>query len=313
VAVILGAASGGLACRDFDDVLAYQSWAAKNPYLARILPTVRTARGYHVYFLAPQGFKDLGDGEYRATNGHFCLLPPSRHPDGAIYNWIVALPHGALPDVDPVQAGLLIPATPPSGVAPTQPPSHSPHTTHLCEQGKIPKEIAATLPKGVGQRRRCLFALAQRLKAIMPGASAAQLKPIVRKWFRLALPVIRSKEWSETWEDFAGAWQTVKYPVGGTWKEITRAAQSMTVDTGEYDGAAVAIIRLCAALQRHHGAGVPFALSCRKAGEVAGVSPERAARILKMLVFDDVIELVTPGGPEGSRIAATYRFLGDVS
>ena len=44
-AVILGPASGGLLCRDFDVHGAYDAWAGCHADLAESLPTVRTARG----------------------------------------------------------------------------------------------------------------------------------------------------------------------------------------------------------------------------------------------------------------------------
>jgi len=60
IAVVLGGVSGGLACRDFDTEQAYQQWAGEHRDLADKLPTVKTARGYHVYFLADvDGIRDL--------------------------------------------------------------------------------------------------------------------------------------------------------------------------------------------------------------------------------------------------------------
>jgi len=311
LAVILGSVSGGLACRDYDDGDAYHRWAADHPDLAETLPTVQTARGYHVYFAGPDGFHDLGDGEYRADVGHYCLLPPSAHPDGPTYIWRTPLPDGELPVVDPVQAGLLPDQT--QG-GPRHPGRPKTPTTHIlmCERGKIPISgvIAETLPTGPGQRFHKIFAFARQLKATAPDADAAKLRPIVRQWFELALPFIRTKEWSVTWEDFIVAWQGVKHPVGGQWSEIVQASKGITVDTGDHDGAAVAIIRLCAALQAHHGDGNSWPLSCRKARDAVGVTHERAARILKMLIFEGMLELVQPAGKKGSGIAATYIFLG---
>ena len=49
LAVLLGSASGGLACRDFDCTDGYERWADAHPDLATVLPIVRTARGFHVY------------------------------------------------------------------------------------------------------------------------------------------------------------------------------------------------------------------------------------------------------------------------
>jgi hypothetical protein len=89
IAVILGEVSGGLVCRDFDTAKGYDGWAAEHPDLARTLPTVATVRGRHVYFRAAAAdlrYVDLRkreppeDGEYRGDSGHYCVLPPSKHP-----------------------------------------------------------------------------------------------------------------------------------------------------------------------------------------------------------------------------------------
>ena len=118
LAVITGAASGGLVCRDFDTMESYQRWAREHPNLAKTLPTVATARGRHVYFRATPSllfFRDLRpeeEGEYRGDTGHFCLLPPSPHPDGPTYRWLVPLPDGELPFIDDVVAADFLPHPP---------------------------------------------------------------------------------------------------------------------------------------------------------------------------------------------------------
>lgn len=105
LAVVLGEASGGLGCRDFDTMESYERWAAAHPDLASTLPTVATNRGRHVYFQTDQlGYKEWDDGEYRADCKHYCLLPPSQHPDGTVYTWLIPLPDGPLPFVADVRA-----------------------------------------------------------------------------------------------------------------------------------------------------------------------------------------------------------------
>jgi len=107
IGVICGAVSGGLICRDFDAPGAYEAWAKAHGELAATLPTVRTGRGWHVYFRARDlRFRALADGEYRGEK-HFVVLPPSRHPNGARYAWTVPLPEGELPMLSPIEAGLL--------------------------------------------------------------------------------------------------------------------------------------------------------------------------------------------------------------
>jgi hypothetical protein len=95
LAVILGRISGFLCCRDFDSVEWYLNWAAANPYLASVLPTVRTHRGFQVYCrLFAEVFKKFGDGELRARSDCYAVLPPSRHPKGVRYEWVRGYPTG---------------------------------------------------------------------------------------------------------------------------------------------------------------------------------------------------------------------------
>lgn len=90
LAVICGTVSDDLVCRDFDDESAYRKWSGEHPKLAASLPTVRTGRGFHVYFRSHElGIKKQGDGELRGAG--YCLLPPSRHPSGTVYEWVVEL------------------------------------------------------------------------------------------------------------------------------------------------------------------------------------------------------------------------------
>ncbi|GAG12678.1 unnamed protein product, partial [marine sediment metagenome] len=116
VAVICGEVSGGLVVRDFDQMAAYERWAAEYPELAETLPTVATGRpGRHVYVRANiDQIRDLSpsrgsvltfdDGEVRG--GGYCLLPPSKHPNGNDYRWIVPLGDES-PEVDLISSGLL--------------------------------------------------------------------------------------------------------------------------------------------------------------------------------------------------------------
>jgi hypothetical protein len=111
LAVILGRASGGLACRDYDVAEAYYRWASAHPDLAKTLPTARTGReggGFHVYHLGIELLApDLGDGEYRGSSKCYTALPPTVHPEtGTVYEWLIP-PDSAIPRVDPVAAGLL--------------------------------------------------------------------------------------------------------------------------------------------------------------------------------------------------------------
>ena len=99
LAVVLGKVSGGLTCRDFDDEAAYHAWAAQNSDLAKTLPTARTGRGFHVYFVSDFDHTEkLGDGELRGK-GAIVMLPPSKHPSGVQYRWIIP-PTANIPRLD---------------------------------------------------------------------------------------------------------------------------------------------------------------------------------------------------------------------
>ena len=182
LAVILGSASGGLACRDFDVADSYWRLAERNP-LAGILPTVQTARGFHVYFAGPSGFKKLADGEYRADSGHYCLLPPSRHPDGPTYTWLVPLPAGPLPVIDPAKAGLLPAAeqTATQATHPTQDSYSCVRADPCVRADDLATIIATTMPTGPGQRFFRIFDFARQIKGIMPNADVAALEGVVAR------------------------------------------------------------------------------------------------------------------------------------
>jgi hypothetical protein len=120
-AVVFGAISGGLACRDFDKAGVYERWAAEYPDVADLLPTARTHRGWHVYFTLEGGTAELrrrlgksttsnGDikvegGELRFDVGSYCLIPPAIHPEGSPYAWHRD-PFSGIPCLDPIEAGL---------------------------------------------------------------------------------------------------------------------------------------------------------------------------------------------------------------
>jgi Bifunctional DNA primase/polymerase, N-terminal len=305
LAVIFGSASGGLACRDYDDADAYRRLAADHPDLAALLPTVQTARGYHVYFRGPDGFTKFPDGEYRGDARHYCLVPPSLHPSGSTYRWLIPLPEGELPTVDPVQVGLL---------THTQADTHATQATHATQlhvsSDAVETAIRATLPSGPGQRNRQLFDFARRLKGIKPDATIDELEAIVRQWHSRALPFITTKDWLTTWIDFRVASARVKRPAGATMSEIVATAAART----PADASAIAkLMALCEALQEHHGPGKAWPLSCRMAANEIGTSHTTAWAMLKLLVIEGTIELVTPGGKKGSLIAATYRYTGEQS
>jgi Bifunctional DNA primase/polymerase, N-terminal len=216
------------------------------------LPTVKTPRGYHVYFRGPACYKDFGNGEYRGDSAHYCLLPPSQHPKGIIYTWLVPLPNGDLPVIDPYKAGLIPPGTqsaqkpkevvgaesalssvPSVAAMPSRPAmatmsqdsvAHANCPTALVslkglnheDQAAIENAIATTQPESEGQRHRKVFDLCRHLKAIpsLTAVDPATLRPVVKEWHSRAVPVIGTKKFSESYADFLEGWKRVKWPAG---------------------------------------------------------------------------------------------------
>jgi hypothetical protein len=310
LAVVLGQVSGGLACRDFDQADGYHRWAQRHPADAALLPTVRTGRGYHVYGRLDQDeFANLGDGELRADSGHYVVLPPSAHPEGGQYSWVVPLP-----DDDPLP---LLPVslrqsqqTGEEDRPPQQPsnPLHVSHGHNACVPPAALGAIQATLPDGPGQRNRRLFDLARRLKGIVGlDTSPGVLNVIVSRWHARALPVITTKPFGETWSDFQAAWLRARTPHGAGLRDALEAARRAPerLDDNEELG-------ILAALCRHLSAaagGQPFYLSCRSVEELFGIGRMTAWRWLNTLRFYELIEPVQVGTLKQRR-ATTWRWTG---
>jgi hypothetical protein len=323
IAVVCGRVSGELVVRDFDDEHSYHRWAEAYPRLAQRLPTTRTHRGYHVYGVATAGIVKLRDGELRGEGG-YCLLPPSSHPSGSTYRWVNPLPEGRLPRIDLDRDGLRSDA----------PVRHSKHI-NVVGQGEaavsavsavsqpalgdaVEAAIGRTLPRRPGQRNRRVFDFARRLQAIpdLAVAGLPTLRPIVAEWHRRALPVIRTKEFIETWADFIVAWGNVRCDaddgvVGAAFRHAVAAEMSPKVVALYPDLPAVHLLAsLCRELQRDAG-GKPFFLDCREAGRLIEVSHHTAWRLLAVTFPADGILVKVSSSSMASGLANEYRYVAD--
>lgn len=169
----------------------------------------------------------------------------------------------------------------------------------------------STLPTQEGQRNRCVFELARYLRGTFPQASSHEMRGIVTQWHRLALPVIRTKDFAITWADFLNGWKKVRQPYGMTMQAITAGLDHTTplppgVKALGYGAAGQHLVRLCLAMQVHHGAN-PFFISAREAGKLLNVHFTDAAKILTALVADGVLSLISKGA---GKLASRYRFTG---
>lgn len=314
LAVVFGDVSGGLVCRDFDRLDSYKQWAAAQPELAAALPTVKTARGRHVYFRSQwRGYIDMPDGELRGDSGHYCVLPPSRHLSGTVYRWLVPLPDGPLPELDPFAVGLAPDVTE---------QAEQTKQTEAIEKGRndsrltVESAICLSLPTGPGQRNQCAFRLARALKAV-PGladAEPAALRGIVRQWHQQALPFIRTRPFDESWAEFVYAWSRVVLPWGTDALSVVwrKAMQAECPEAAErYELPEVRrLVAFCRQLQRSVGDGA-FFLSCRTAARLLECGPMTAWRWLNMLTADDVLSVVHRGTAGAKGRATRYRYVGD--
>jgi len=314
-AVILGTPSGGLCCRDFDVADSYHAWCIDQPDLARELPSVETGRGFHVYFrLDTEHFADCGDGELRGDQGHYCLLPPTVHKNGKIYQWISKPTRENLRTFSVSELcslGLL-----PCGTqreaerASTQRDTDRMALVSLCVTPDIMELIRRTIPEGPGQRNSCLFYLARQLRGLpgFPDRSELELKPIVEQWHALALPTIATKDFVSTWGDFCHAWNRVKFPVKERYMPSVFERAKATPVGGIDDERLSVLAAMCRELQADAGAE-PFYLSVRSAAEPFRVTPRTGAAWLWALVGDGYLTEVKKGGrADCPRKATRWRY-----
>ncbi len=167
-----------------------------------------------------------------------------------------------------------------------------------------------TIPKEVGQRNRCLFELARQMRGVHPEMNQEQQREVVREWHRIASPIIGTKDFAITWNDFRTAWKKVKHPSGQVFQNILSGVDhDAPIPAGisrlGYGPNGQRLVRLCMALQHHHGSE-PFFLSARIAADQLGIHFTDAAKILSSLVDDSVLELVSRGV---GRTASRYHFM----
>ncbi len=314
LAVVFGPVSGDLTARDFDQLNAYERWAAAHPDLAATLPTVETTRGRHVYFVCRfSGILKQGDGELRGAGG-YCLLPPSCHPDGGIYKWVVPLPDGPLTPVDPFAVGLADATERQRAGESEKQRNRDTEASVVC--ASLDDAIRLSLPSRESQRNRQIFTFARMLRSLPEFARADRsvLEAAVRRWHEAALPFIATKDFEVTWLDFRYCWKRVRVPWGYPVVEAAFAEAKnspMPAVALRYRLEPLRLlVCLCAALQRACRSE-PFFLSCRTAGRLLGTDHATVARWLAVLVADGVLSIEKRGGtPDKLRYATRYRFHG---
>ena len=171
--------------------------------------------------------------------------------------------------------------------------------------------VARYLPRVVGDRNRCLFDFARYVKGVRPDATTPERRALVKEWYRRALPVIGTVDFSVTWGDFERGWPAVRHPYGAKLALILEGmptdgpVPTQVAELG-YEGKSLYLVRICAQLQ-HGAAPDPFFLSAREAGKLIGMHFTDASKALFAMMADGLLELVTRGaGTKASR----YRYVG---
>ena len=318
--IVLGTVSGNLVARDFDIPNSFDRWADANSRLAEILPIVQAGRGPHVYariFDCPA--VKLTDGEVR-SGGQYVIAPPSIHSSGCQYRWTRGFDSLAdVPMLTLAESDFAVDwRTSKSSKLQIDTELVSVRSVVICPHLSLSVPICnlieGTLPPCNGTRRHRLFMLARaiRTNADLKDIPIPKLKPIVQEWHRLALPMIRTKDFDESWIDFIEAYKRVD--LSRCWDSAEAAmkradTKELPPEAVQYDSEFVRrLVGLCSELSRSSIDGT-FYLACRKAAEVLGNENHAfAAKTLRMLCADGVLLETDRGGPHNNR-ASRYRYL----
>jgi len=322
IGVLLGDASGGLVCRDFDKKSSFQAWTKLHPELAARLPRVETHRGFHVFCraLTPVKTTSFDDGELRST-GAYVVLPPSIHQQSGLpYRWLTE--PATMPEVVDVDAvdlrrdlSTMLTEYPRDHRTDCVPSVHS----VLSVTGSMTSEqwesildaVDETLPREVGNRDRCTFPFARRVVFILNGLPDDELGyRICNAWYSKGrrLGVIGTTDPMEAYESFMRACKGVRFPSSGKdGRKLLMDAleRSFNVVLPKWlcqweeehgDVPCVKLARLAVAMDEMH-AGNTWFLSCRDAGGLIGVTHVAANRILRGFERRGILKVVKRGQP----------------
>jgi hypothetical protein len=179
----------------------------------------------------------------------------------------------------------------------------------------VESAVEDTVPTTLHSRHRQVFNLVRRLKAIpeVAGLKGSALNGVVKVWHGRAEAAGATKtKFIDTWRDFLDGWERYDPKRDGNLASVLASAKRpplwAVVRYGSDDPKFIGLVSLCRELQKVAGDGA-FHLAGRAAAEVLNIPPRTAARHLKTLVQDRVLELVAEGDYETKR-AHEYRYLG---
>lgn len=331
VGIATGAASG-LVVLDIDPRNGGDdTFAELLETLGRLPPTVEALTGgggRHLLFRHPGGriVGTPGAGVDVKADGGFIVAAPSVHPSGRDYAWEMSsdpadVPVASLPDAwkrrlqqGNTEGPLCISVSPVSLQSP------------VARSGDaMPEDVAAllreTLPKGPGERRKCISLFARGLKFDLGRADTDEStrREWVRAWHDAAWPMTsRTKSFDDSWDDFESWWQDARCGLASSPGALALAVAEKgrpwpDLFRWEHESYRL-LVAICREMQRLAGEA-PFVLSCHMAGSLTGVSHDLAYRRLLALTRGNkpVLLRVSRGvqGPGGRpNTASRWRFLG---
>lgn len=344
VAVVLGDISGGLVCRDFDDAVSYTAWAAAHPALARTLPTAKTARGYHVFFTCHgQSTHTKDDGEMRG-NLVYVLLPPSLHPSGITYEWLIPLGE-VIPTIDPDVVGLskewaesedgiqgcseagkqgharLLLAPPPNdNCLPINPVSPIPLkpcspvsqvTTSLPPASVLPAELFISGPH---QHDVKTLALARHLKFILKIDTPDAARCYFDHWFARGRAFMKDDNPDLAWMKFERALKDARIPPNSHPAEVAWArvlTEPLPPEAAQFTTDSYQKLVALAYQMGRDADGESFLLSAHQAARFVGITPKNAHVALHGFCLRKFLCCVDRGrpGPPG-RGASRWKWVG---
>lgn len=315
IGVVMGRVSGGLAARDFDSDESHAVWSGTQPALARVTPmSIGGVRGGHRWLYAPDEQFEMYEhpaqkGEYRGTSGCIMIAPPSLHPSGRKYRWLIPPWNWQMPHLDPAADGLwpaplrLLPPAPETGeLSPANAQGTHTHSDRL-SYGHPGSSSECQMETEVEDGRYdllepcCLTRLdtmtddilsaVQRYIPVEYGTRNVRLYWLSR-WLRTNYPNILVGDW----EPVVRHWHQLSLPTirtqdwGESWSDFSRLiGKAKTRRDDHYldrflNPLVHKIDRLrlyCQFLAKAPGnCGGVFYLSKRHAGEILGVSPTAA-------------------------------------
>ena len=140
--------------------------------------------------------------------------------------------------------------------------------------------------------------------------SPASLRAILTQWHVLALSVITTKDFDESWSDFQTAWLAAKIPFRATTVQAAFQIAGREPPRAIDGNAGLGVLAaMCKCLGEASGDG-SFFLAVNTVVTLFSISKTTAWRWLKSLRFHRVIQLVSNGNLK-DRQASTWLYIGE--